>query len=161
METPLLRYRLADPVGISTKIYAIVILAGGVWVFLTYPVPGILMILFGIFPLVQYKCLEIDLYKGTYCIGVNILGHTVGAREPYSGPKCIFLKKNRYFSSDSRRSWRPTASTSFDSYLWLEDGTKIPLSCDSSKETAMLRIQPLAQELQTEIRDLTAPFSQI
>lgn len=161
METPLLRYRLTDPVGFTTKVYAIVIIAGGVWVFMTYPVVGVLMILFGIFPLVLYKCLEIDLYQGTYCMGVNILGRTVGAREPYPGTKCIFLKKNRSFSSDSRRSWRPTASTSFDSFLWLEDGTKILLSCDANKEDAMVRIQPLAQELQTEIKDLTAPLSHI
>ncbi|MBX0333935.1 hypothetical protein K3G39_11880 [Pontibacter sp. HSC-14F20] len=159
METPLLRYRLTDPVGFGTKVYAIVIIAGGVWLFTIYPVVGVLMILFGIFPLVQYKCLEIDLYHGTYCLGMNMLGYTVGAREPYPGTKCIFLKKNRYIASNSRRSWRPIASTAFDSFLWLEDGTKILLSCDSKKETAMLRIQPLAQELQIGIKDLTAPLS--
>ncbi|PVY44094.1 hypothetical protein [Pontibacter virosus] len=161
METPLLRYRLTDPAGFTTKVYATIIIAGGVWVCMTYPVVGVIMILFGIFPLVQYKCLEIDLYSGTYCMGINILGRTVGTREPYPGTKCIFLKKNRYFSSNSRRSWRPTASTSFDSFLWLEDGTKILLSRDGNKEDAMARIQPLAQELQTEIKDLTAPLSQI
>lgn len=155
METPLLRYRLTDPIGFSTKLYAVIIVAGGIWLFTLYPLVGVLMILFGIFPLIQYKCLEIDLYQSTYCLGVNILGRTVGTREPYPGSKCIFLKKNRSTSSGSHRSWRPTVSTSFDSYLWLEDGTKIPLSCDSNKETAMLRIQPLAQELQTEIKDLT------
>ncbi|WP_299705510.1 hypothetical protein [uncultured Pontibacter sp.] len=161
METPLLRYKLTDPAGFSTKVYAIIIIAGGVWIFSIYPVVGVLMILFGIFPLVQYKCLEIDLYNSTYCIGVNILGHTVGTREPYSGTKCIFLKKNRTTTSDVNRSWRPTVSTSFDSYLWLEDGAKILLSCDGKKETAVLRIEPLAQELQTEIKDLTVPLSHV
>ena len=161
METPLLRYRLTDPIGFITKVYAFVIIAGSVWLLTTYPVAGVLMILFGVFPLVQYKCLEIDLYNGTYCMGVNILGHTVGTREPYPGTKCIFLKRNRTIASNSHRSWRPTASISFDSYLWLEDGTKILLSCDGTKETALLRIQPLAQELGTEIKDLTAPLSQV
>ncbi|WP_040573445.1 hypothetical protein [Pontibacter sp. BAB1700] len=161
METPLLRYRLTDPIGVTAKVYALVIIAAGVWLFMTYPVFGVIMVLFGIFPLVQYKCLEIDLYSGTYCMGLNILGHTVGTREPYPGTKCIFLKKNRTIASNSRRSWRPIASTSFDSFLWLEDGTKILLSCDGTKEDAMARVQPLAQELQTEIRDLTAPLSHI
>lgn len=160
METPLLRYRLTDPIGVTTKVYALVIIAGSVWLFMSHPVAGILMLLFGIFPLVQYKCLEIDLYSGTYCMGINILGHTVGTRESYPGTKCIFLKKNRTIASHSRRSWRPIASTSFDSFLWLEDGTKILLSCDGTKEAAMQRIQPLAEELKTEILDLTAPLSQ-
>ncbi|MCP2042659.1 hypothetical protein [Pontibacter sp. HSC-36F09] len=161
METPLLRYRLTDPIGFTTKVYAIVIIAGGVWLCMTYPVVGVLMIVLRIFPLVQFKCLEIDLYQGTYCMGVNVLGHTVGTREPYPGTKCIFLKKNRYLSSDSRRTWRPTASTSFDSFLWLEDDTKILLSSDGEKADAMARIKPLAQELQTEVKDLTAPLSHI
>jgi hypothetical protein len=160
METPLLRYRLASPSGFGTKLYAAIIVAGGVWLVMTYPVVGVVMIIIGILPILQYKCLEIDLYHGTYCIGVNVLGHTIGDKEPYPGTKCIFIKKNRTIASDSRRSWRPIVSTSFDSYLWLEDDTKILLSYDSKIEAAMLRLQPFAQELQTEIKDLTASLSQ-
>jgi hypothetical protein len=161
METPLLRYKLTDPIGFRMKVYATIIMAGGIWLFTIYPVVGILMILFGVFPLIQYKCLEIDLYHGTYCIGLNVLGYTIGDREPYSGTKCIFIKKNRTTNFDSRRSWRRIVHTSFDCYLWLEDDTKILLTGDSKKEQAMNRVQPLAQELQTEIKDLTAPLSRV
>lgn len=161
MDTPLLRYKLTDPAGFGSKVFAIILLAGGVWLAFENPIPGILIVLIGAFPLVQYKCLEIDFYKGTYCVGTNILGYTLGTREPYPGTKCIFLKRNRTFSSQTIRTWRPTMHVSFDSFLWLEDNTKILLSRDSSKEHALLRIQPFAQELQTEIKDLTAPLSQL
>ncbi|WP_148561632.1 hypothetical protein [Pontibacter korlensis] len=161
METPLLRYRLTEPLGLSTRVCAIIIAAGGIALSLTQPFAGVLLIAAGIFPFLYFKCLEIDLYKGTYCEGVNLMGFTIGHREPFPGIKCIFLKKNRTISGSSRYSWSPTTSTSFDGYLWLEDGTKILLSQDSKKERAMLKLQPFAEELQTEIRDLTAPLSQV
>ena len=126
-----------------------------------HPVGGVILVMIGVIPFLHYKCLEIDLYHGTYCIGVNVLGYTIGAKEPYPGTKCIFLKQNRHIASNSSRSWRPIVSTSFDSYLWLEDDTKILLSYDSKKEGAMLRLQPFAQELQTEIKDLTIPVTQM
>lgn len=159
METPLLRYRLTEPLGLKTKVCAIVVAAGGFLVFWLEPLVGLLLVIAGSFPLVSFKCLEIDMYGGTYTIGANILGYTIGKKEPFPGIKCIFLKKNRTIHR-STRSWTPTTSTSFDGYLWLEDGTKVLLSQDSNKEVALLRLQPFAEELQTEIKDLTVPLSQ-
>lgn len=160
MKTPLLRYRLVEPLGLKAKLYALLIAIGGGVLFVTQPVAGVVLFLIGVLPFLHYKCLEIDLYDGTYCIGVNVLGYTLGKKEPYPGVKCIFLKKNRTIHPSSRHSWRPTASTSFDGYLWMEDETKILLTQESKKEVALFRLQPLAQELQTEIKDLTAPLSQ-
>ena len=161
METPVLRLKLDDSSGFGTKIYGAVIIAGGIWLFTSFPELGVFMILFGVLPFLQHKCLEIDLYQGTYTIGVNMLGFTIGDTEPYPGIKCIFIKRNRTTNFDSHRSWRRIVHTSFDCYLWLEDDTKILLSGDSKKEQAIKRVQPLAEELKTEILDLTAPLSQV
>ncbi|WP_266203305.1 hypothetical protein [Pontibacter kalidii] len=127
---------------------------------ITQPVGGLILIVAGIFPFLYFKCLEIDPYNGTYRVGVHVLGYTIGQQEPFPGIKCIFLKKNRTIHQSTVRSWSQTVSTSFDGYLWLEDGTKILLSQDGKKEVALLKLQPFADELQTSIKDLTAPFSQ-
>ncbi len=127
---------------------------------ITQPVVGLILIVTGILPFLYFKCLEIDMYSGTYRIGVHVLGYTLGQQEPYPGIKCIFLKKNRTIHQPSVRSWSRVVSTSFDGYLWLEDGTKILLSQEGKKEVALLKLQPFADELQTEIKDLTAPLSQ-
>jgi hypothetical protein len=160
MKTPLLRYRLSEPMGLSTKICAGVIVVGGTALSFSQPYLGLMLVAFGILPFLFYKCLEINFYEGTYCLGVNVLGKTFGNKEPYPGVKCIFLKKNRTIHRASRHSWRQTASTSFDGFLWLEDETKILLSQDSTKEIALLKLEPFAQELQVGIKDLTAPLSQ-
>ena len=161
METPLLRFRLAEPLSFGTRICAIVIIVGGIALSIPQPLGGAILIIAGIIPFLYFKCLEIDLYNGTYCVGVNFVGYTLGEREPYPGIKCIFLKKNRTIHRSTRHTWSSTVSTSFDGYLWLEDDSKILLSQDSKKEVALLKLQPFAQELQIEIKDLTAPLSQI
>ena len=161
MKTPLLRYRLAEPLSFGTRICAAIIAIGGMALFLTQPVEGTILLVAATFPFLYVKCLELDLYNGTYCVGINIAGRTFGERSPYPGTKCIFLKKNRTVHQSTRHTWSSTVSTSFDGYLWLEDDTKILLSQDSKKEVALLKLQPFAQELQIEIRDMTAPLSQI
>lgn len=160
MKTSLLRYRLAEPLGVGIKVCAIIITIGGIALSTTNPVKGVIMVVAGVFPFLYFKCLEIDLYKGTYCVGTNIASYTFGERKPYPGCKCIFLKKNRTIHQATRHSWSSTVSTTFDGYLWLKDGTKILLSQDNKKEMALLKLQPFAQELRIEIKDLTAPFSQ-
>lgn len=159
METPLLRYRLSEPLGGGTRVCAVIMAAGGILIFWFQPLLGLLLIIAGVFPFVSFKCLEIDQYSGTYTVGVNILGYTIGRKEPYPGIRNIFLKKNRTIHRSSR-TWSATVSTSFDGYLWLEDDTKILLSQDSNKELALLKLQPFADELQIEVQDLTAPLSQ-
>ncbi|WP_461488381.1 hypothetical protein [Pontibacter sp. HJ8] len=161
MKTTLLRYRLTEPLGLGVRICAIIIAIGGLALCTTQPFAGATLIIAGIFPFLYFKCLEIDLEKGTYSVGVNVLGYTIGEKEPYPGAKCIFLKKNRTIHQPSRHSWRQTVSTSFDGYLWLEDETKILLSKEIKKEIALLKLEPFAQELQIEIKDLTAPLSQV
>ncbi|WP_460880100.1 hypothetical protein [Pontibacter rugosus] len=151
MKTDILRYRLSEPAGMFTKVSALVIAVGGAYITLTQPVAGVALVIAGLFPFFYFKCLEIDLYKGTYCIGANIVGYTIGPKEPYPGVKCIFLKKNRTIHQSTRHSWSSSVSTSFDGYLWLEDDTKILLSQDSKKEVALLKLEPFAEELQTEL----------
>ncbi|WP_242921094.1 hypothetical protein [Pontibacter liquoris] len=161
MKANLLRYRLSEPLGLSTKVCAIIIIVGGCTFCLTQPGIGVFLIIAGIYPFIAFKCLEIDLYQGTYTIGINMLGYTIGKKEPYPGVKSIFLKKNRTIHQSTRHSWSSTVSTSFDGYLWLDDETKILLSQSSKKEVTLQLLEPFAQELQVEIKDLTAPLSQI
>ncbi len=161
MKPTVLRYRLSEPLGFSTKVCAAIMVAGGAVLSLTQPFIGLALAVVGFLPFLLYKCLEINVYEGTYSIGVNMFGQIVGRKEPYPGVKCIFLKKNRTIHRPSRHSWRQTTSTSFDSFLWLEDGTKILLSKDNKKEFALLKITPFAHELQVEVRDLTTPLSEV
>jgi len=161
MGTTLIQYRLSEELGIATKICAAIITAGGVAVFMTEQIAGTMLIGVGVIPFLMFKCIEIDMYSGTYCLGINLLGYTFGSREPYPGVKCIFIKKNRTIHQSSRHSWRATTSTSFDGFLWLDDDTKILLTQDSSKENALLKLQSFADQLKIEIKDLTAPLSHI
>lgn len=153
--TPLLRYRLSDPLGNGTRVSAFIITLAGAGLTLFLPVEGVVLVAIGLFPFMYYKQLEIDEYKGTYCIGITLFGKTLGKREPFPGVICIFLKKNRRINAATARSWQRTTSTSFDGYLWLKDGTKILLTQSPRKEVALQKLQPFAEVLQAELRDLT------
>ncbi|WP_414703853.1 hypothetical protein [Pontibacter sp. 13R65] len=151
----MLRYRLESGPGGYSKVFAGVIIAGGLYIFSSMPLAGLLAIACGVFPFLLYKCLEIDLSKRSYCMGLNLLGHTIGEIEPFPGVQFIFLKKNRTISRSNSRAWSSTYSISFDGYILLSDGTKLLIVQERNKERAMKQLELVAQDLQTEVRDLT------
>jgi hypothetical protein len=155
MKTDMLRYRLESGPGGYTKVLAGVIIVGGIYIFSTLPLAGLLAIVCGILPFLLYKCLEIDLRKKNYCMGINFLGHTIGEIEPFPGVEFIFLKKNRTISKGNKHSWASTYSISFDGYILLSDGTKLLIVQEKKKERALQQLELVAEDLQAEMRDLT------
>ena len=155
MKSEILRYRLESGAGGYTKLFAGVIIVGGVILIQTSLWAGLAFMVVGIIPFLLYKCLEFDLYKGSYCMGLNFAGYTLGEKEPFPGVEYLFLKRNKTISRSNRRTWTSTYAVSFDGYILLADGVKLLVVQEGTKDRALQQLQLVARDLQTEIRDLT------
>ncbi|MBC5992734.1 hypothetical protein [Pontibacter cellulosilyticus] len=141
---------------LAIKICASLMLLGGVYVSLTYPVISAIFILMGLLPFTMHKCVEFKLYEGVYREGYCIVGRALGKEEPFSGLDFIFLKKNRYTQiTHGEVAEVVSRNISFDGYLNLCDGTKILVVQESDKEQALKKLSAIAQDFQAEIKDLT------
>ncbi|GAA4434400.1 hypothetical protein GCM10023188_25290 [Pontibacter saemangeumensis] len=103
-----------------------------------------------------YHMVEFDLQRQTYREGVQLLGMKFGKRLPLPGFDFLFLKNNNYSQlAESRATMTQFRSEMFDGYIKLADGTKLHLLQTKSKAPALQQLAAIAQELNTELRDLT------
>lgn len=129
--------------------FALLYLFSGVWV-------AALVVLLG--PVQQFakSFIEFDLQQQTYRQGIRLGGMAWGAKKPLPGFDFLFLKKNSYSRTmESRGSMSVSRTEKFDGYLKLSNGVKLHLLQLNGKEKAMQKLQQMAQDLHTELRDLT------
>jgi len=103
-----------------------------------------------------YRRVEIDLENRTYKVGAHLLGFTIGKLKPLPGVDFLFLNKNNHMQLT--RVWISTLrsrSVKYDGYLKLADNTKLHLVQESSKETALQKMEQLSDDLGIEFRDQT------
>ncbi|WP_439881163.1 hypothetical protein ACSX1A_18720 [Pontibacter sp. MBLB2868] len=103
-----------------------------------------------------YYQLTFDLQHMTYREGGTLAGITFGKKIPLQGFEFLYLKKNKYSKiMESRGSMAGTTMEKFDGYLLLTDGTKLHLLQRDKKEKALQEMVQIAQDLSSELRDLT------
>jgi len=127
-----------------------------VYLFRPHLLLALLLLLAGLLPFLIHKCVEFDLYRGVYRIGVCLAGKTFGTEEPYPGVDFLFLKKNRHITETGSRYARFDAIyITFDGFMKLSDGTKALLIRVKSKQKAIKFLERMAQDLEVEVRDFT------
>ena len=105
---------------------------------------------------IAYNILEFYLRDKTYREGILLLGLKLGKQLPLPGFDFLFLKQNNYSKlAESRGSMTQLHSAKFDGYVKLSDGVKLRLLQRGSKAAALQQLEAVAQDLQTELRDLT------
>lgn len=103
-----------------------------------------------------YHMVEFDLQRQTYREGLQLLGLKFGKKLPLPGFDFLFLKKNNYSQlAESRGSMTQFRAEKFDGYIKLADGTKLHLLQTKTKAPALQQLATIAQDLGTELRDLT------
>lgn len=110
----------------------------------------------GLLTLLAYYMVEFDLQQKTYREGVLLLVLRFGKKRPLPGFDFLFLKKNSYTRmAESRGSNTQFKLEKYDGYVKLSDGTKLHLLQQSQKEAAMQQLKTVANDLGTQLRDLT------
>lgn len=156
MKSNLLRYKLASTLETAVRICALIIFLAGLALIKTSVLGAAILIVAGIFPFLSHTCIEFDLYGGTYRMGLNYLGlYTTGTKESYPGADYLFLKKNRTIHRSNRHTWSTTYSISFEGYILFADGEKLLIIQSGKKDKALKQLQRIAQDLKTEVKDLT------
>jgi hypothetical protein len=103
-----------------------------------------------------YYHTEFDLGRMTYREGVWLAGMTSGKKRPLPGFDFLFLKNNRYSQTlESRASMTTLKVEKYDGYVQLTNQVKLHLLRHNNKEKALRRMEQIARDLNTELRDLT------
>lgn len=156
MSTTRLHYKISDSLGPASKMFGVMAVLAVTYLFRPHPLLALLLLVIGLFPFLMHKCIEFDLYRGVYRIGVCLAGKTFGREEPYPGVDFLFLKKNRHVTETGSRYVRfDTIDITFDGFVKLSDGTKELLIRVKNKQEAMKFLERMAQDLEVEVRDFT------
>ncbi|MBF9252977.1 hypothetical protein I2I11_06715 [Pontibacter sp. 172403-2] len=156
MKPTRLHYRISDSLGPGPKMVGIVVVLAVAYLFRPHPLLALLLLVIGLLPLLIHKCIEFDLYRGVYRVGVCLAGKTFGREEPYPGVDFLFLKKNRHITETQTRYARfDNVAITFDGFIKFADGTKALLIRVKDKQKAIQFLGRMAKDLEAEVRDFT------
>ncbi|WP_125047622.1 hypothetical protein [Pontibacter arcticus] len=147
---------ITEKPSLAIKTCASLMLLGGIYVSFSIPLVSILFIVLGLLPFVMYNYVDFKLYEGVYSEGYCIAGKTFGQERPYPGVEFLFLKKNRSTHITHGEVAKIVSQhIFFDGYINLCDGTKILVVQRRQKSQALKELGKIAQDLKTEVKDLT------